>query len=222
MMSQKQCIEEVKRCLEGKDDIRLRNAARALADYARVTFGEITRYYPMYLATRNLQIGPRHKVLSAIVPELSGYKNMFDAIEKLRHKAEHTDDEVPEDSELSRLLEQVEKFQVEYDQKILPRLKQIVTPSQKLREEWKSIPPLISELQQYDRWSFANYSTFESDVKELEEVVKNVDGIEDHKINDYRVKLRDLQIRMVSGLEAAEAERQWEVASIEYDQMRGK
>jgi hypothetical protein len=222
MMSQKQCIEEVKRCLEGKDDVRLRNAARALADYARVTFAEITRYYPIYLTTRSLQIGPRYRILSAVVPELSGYKKMFDAIEKLRHKAEHTDDEVPTESDLTRLLKQVEKFQVDYDQKILPRLKQIVTPSQQLREEWKSIPPLISELQQYTRWSFANYSIFESDVKELEELIKKVDTIEDHRINDYRVKLRDLQNRMVAALEAAEQERQWEVSQIEYDQWRGK
>lgn len=81
MISQKECIEEAKRCLEGKDDVRLRNAARALADHVRVTFGEITRYYPIYLTTRYLQIGPIHKILSAVVPELSGYKKMFDEIE---------------------------------------------------------------------------------------------------------------------------------------------
>ncbi len=221
-MSQKECIEEAKRCLQGKDDVRLRNAARALADYARVTFGEITRYYPIFLTTRHLQIGPRYKILSAVVPQLSDYKKMFDEIERLRHKVEHSDDKVPAGSELTDLLTRVEKFQVDYDGKILPSLKAIVTPNQQLKEEWKSIPPLIGELQQYTLWSFANYYAFEPEAKELEEVIKNVDTMDERRINDYRVKLRDLQIRMVGALEAAENERQWEVAQAEYDQWRGK
>jgi hypothetical protein len=222
LITQKQCIDEAKRCLEGNDDVRLRNSARALADFARITFGEITRYYPMYLTTRNLQIGPRYRTLVAIVPELSRHKKMFDEIERLRQMADHSDDLVPKESELTDLISKADKFQVEYETKILPRLKAIVTPKQQLKEEWKSIPPLIEELKQYTQWSFAEYSVFEPEVKEIENIINNIDTIDDFTINNYRIKVRDLQNRMAAALEAAEQGLQWTAAEAEYDQWRGK
>jgi hypothetical protein len=155
-------------------------------------------------------IGTRFKILSGVVPELGQYDKMFSRIEGLRHKAEHTDNRVPNASELISVLKQVEQFQIEFDQKILPRLRQIISPKDKFSQEWQSVLPLIPVLQKQDGWGSVDYSVFKPELEELKDVAKNLSAIEDHKINDYRVKLRDLQIRLLEALSSAEADQEFE------------
>jgi hypothetical protein len=105
-------LKKIKHDIVEGDEISFRNAARSLADYARVALNELGTYAPGYSVVSRQQIINRFDLLSPRIPELAVHKKLFKSIDDLRQSVDHDEGITPDKAQLTQLLTQVEQFNV--------------------------------------------------------------------------------------------------------------
>lgn len=205
MLTIGECLEDAERNIALGKSINLRNASRCLADFVRVVFTEIGNHYSGYQVIKELSIKKRFQLLSSLSPDLAGFEALFIEIDEMRNKVEHHDNSIPCAELLSKLLSDAKRFQAVFDSKIIPALEVSgKTAKEKFEEEWKLMPALLVALEQYSKQGYANYDDIKPEIERLKLLAGKLDDFSTETIQEARVELRDLQVRIKAKLEEGE------------------
>lgn len=223
MLTRVECLEAAEDCLKHNKPIYLRNCIRCLADFARVAFAEVALHYTGYQVVKDLPITKRFRLLSSVLPEIVPFEKMFKDIEKSRNKVDHHDDHIPNKEQLAALIIRTNDFQEIFESKVIPRLNELGnTPKEKLREEWKITMPLIEALKQNEGWGEVDYYSVKEEIENIQSILSRLNAINEGAIQETRMRLRELQNNIMTQLDSAEADKNWERGQADYGQWSGK
>jgi hypothetical protein len=194
MIDRQECIDAAEKLAHG-NNIDRRNAARSIADYCRIILNEIGNYHSGYVFVKDLSIKHRYRLLSAAIPELLTFEELFETIDKLRINVDHNDKAIPSINELEILIKDMKTLNQIYEKKIyLDLKKRDISPYQKLLEDWNIVLNLYDNLDNYLFYDKQSFNDIVNLVRNYFPIAKRFKELDDQTITHTRIDLLNLQI----------------------------
>lgn len=223
MPSRKECLEEALSNLSRGNSVSLRNASRSLADFCRVTLSEIGLHHSGYGIIKDVSIQHRYRLVCGLDPELIPYSKLFQDIQKLRDKIEHTDNFTPSQQELKSLIDKTKTLDELLDKKVIPALVKLGnSPRQKFLEEWNAVEAMYDSIDWYPAWAIGNFDHIKGKVEEFYSIKDSLNDLNNEAIHEARIRLRDLLNELKLLLKQADFSLQEASLEHDFDVWRGK
>jgi hypothetical protein len=164
--------------------------------------GEIGSKHAGYLFITKSPIKIRYRLLSAAVPELFSFEELFDKIEKLRHQVDHDDTIIPKKNKLKDLVKEVKYLNQVFETKIYPNLKALDTsPYEHLIKDWTRVVYLYDNLDNYLSKDMKGFDDVVKEVRDFFPIAGKFKELNEKAIDNTRLKLRELQLKLENLLE---------------------
>lgn len=222
MVTRRECIESIESNLEQGNSVSLRNAARSLADYCRIILSEIGSHHSGYGIIKGSPINHRFDLLCPLVPDLLKHKKLFDKIQEIRNKTDHTDEFSPSSVLLQNLTDKVKNLDHIFETTILPNLAKMGKIQEKFLKELEEVAQMSYDFTKYPEWATGDLHPLRIKISEFHPITSRLKHLDTEVIQEERLKLRDLKNQLNIIMEQAEQAVQEEIAQMEIDEMRGK